>query len=164
MDWNAFISSSEIYIHWRSTCNVQIWLILFPFCTKEEAKTVNEEKCTCALIFHNCQVSKCHVRFCSICNFVSSSFLSNEVHFADAKTEFREVRELSHTANKSRGSGFEAVAACCQIPNSLPPCSIISLWRAPPQSTHLWCFFSKTLHSLHSRAQPSWTSDSQTWF
>lgn len=100
------MSSSEICIHWPSIRHVQVRLILFPFCTKEEAKAINVEKCTSALIFHNCLVSKSHARFCSICDFVSSSLLSNQVRFTDANTEFRDFRQLSHRADKSQGQGL----------------------------------------------------------
>lgn len=66
-EMHLFLQVKYAYIGFA--CNVQIWLILFPFCTKGVAKSINVEKCTSASTFHNCYVSKYLAGFCSVCNF-----------------------------------------------------------------------------------------------
>ena len=40
---HLFFFSKNLYVNWLSACEVQIWPILFSFCTKEVAKTENLE-------------------------------------------------------------------------------------------------------------------------
>lgn len=83
-------NAGKMCIHWPLTCNLQTWLVLLLFCTKEGS----QDGKPLLLLFHNYHVFEHCVGLCSTHNFIWSSLLPDEVRFTDGKTEFRVLGTL----------------------------------------------------------------------